>query len=279
MSNLRDYIANELQEIYSPSEISTIARMILTTKLNISLAESISYKINNLSDQQLKIIIEIIGRLKLLEPIQYIFGETEFYNLRFLVNKHVLIPRPETEELVEWIINEEGNKNISLLDIGTGSGCIAVSLAKNITNAKVFAWDISTPALEVANRNAKLNNVSISFSQADILQTKTSEHTFDVIVSNPPYITEQEQSIMHSTVIEHEPSLALFVPNNNPLLFYKHISDFANNSLNNGGRIYFEINQYYAEETKQMLNEKGFKDIQLKTDLAGNKRMIRAIKQ
>ncbi len=279
MSNLRDYIANELQEIYSPSEISTIARMILTTKLNISLAESISYKINNLSDQQLKIIIEIIGRLKLLEPIQYIFGETEFYNLRFLVNKHVLIPRPETEELVEWIINEEGNKNISLLDIGTGSGCIAVSLAKNITNAKVFAWDISTPALEVANRNAKLNNVSISFSQADILQTKISEHTFDVIVSNPPYITEQEQSIMHSTVIEHEPSLALFVPNDNPLLFYKHISDFANNSLNNGGRIYFEINQYYAEETKQMLNEKGFKDIQLKTDLAGNKRMIRAIKQ
>lgn len=279
MSNLRDYIANELQEVYSPSEISTITRMILTTKLNISLAESISYKINNLSDQQLKIIIEIIGRLKLLEPIQYIFGETEFYNLRFLVNKHVLIPRPETEELVEWIINEEGNKNISLLDIGTGSGCIAVSLAKNITNAKVFAWDISTPALEVANRNAKLNNVSISFSQADILQTKTSEHTFDVIVSNPPYITEQEQSIMHSTVIEHEPSLALFVPNNNPLLFYKHISDFANNSLNNGGRIYFEINQYYAEETKQMLNEKGFKDIQLKTDLAGNKRMIRAIKQ
>lgn len=279
MSNLRDYIANELQEVYSPSEISTITRMILTTKLNISLAESISYKINNLSDQQLKIIIEIIGRLKLLEPIQYIFGETEFYNLRFLVNKHVLIPRPETEELVEWIINEEGNKNISLLDIGTGSGCISVSLAKNITNAKVFAWDISTPALEVANRNAKLNNVSISFSQADILQTKISEHTFDVIVSNPPYITEQEQSIMHSTVIEHEPSLALFVPNDNPLLFYKHISDFANNSLNNGGRIYFEINQYYAEETKQMLNERGFKDIQLKTDLAGNKRMIRAIKQ
>ena len=279
MSNLRDYIANELQEIYSPSEISTIARMILTTKLNISLAESISYKINNLSDQQLKIIIEIIGRLKLLEPIQYIFGETEFYNLRFLVNKHVLIPRPETEELVEWIINEEGSKNISLLDIGTGSGCIAISLAKNITNAKVFAWDISTPALEVANSNAKLNNVNISFSQADILQTKTSEHTFDVIVSNPPYITEQEQSIMHSTVIEHEPSLALFVPNNNPLLFYKHISDFANNSLNNGGRIYFEINQYYAEETKQMLNERVFKDIQLKTDLAGNKRMIRAIKQ
>ena len=279
MSNLRDYIANELQEVYSPSEISTITRMILTTKLNISLAESISYKINNLSDQQLKIIIEIIGRLKLLEPIQYIFGETEFYNLRFLVNKHVLIPRPETEELVEWIINEEGNKNISLLDIGTGSGCIAVSLAKNITNAKVFAWDISTPALEVANRNAKLNNISISFSQADILQTKTSEHTFDVIVSNPPYITEQEKSIMHSTVIEHEPSLALFVPNDNPLLFYKHISDFANNSLNNGGRIYFEINQYYAEETKQMLNERGFKDIQLKTDLAGNKRMIRAIKQ
>lgn len=279
MSNLRDYIANELQEVYSPSEISTITRMILTTKLNISLAESISYKINNLSDQQLKIIIEIIGRLKLLEPIQYIFGETEFYNLRFLVNKHVLIPRPETEELVEWIINEERNKNISLLDIGTGSGCIAVSLAKNITNAKVFAWDISTPALEVANRNAKLNNISISFSQADILQTKTSEHTFDVIVSNPPYITEQEKSIMHSTVIEHEPSLALFVPNDNPLLFYKHISDFANNSLNNGGRIYFEINQYYAEETKQMLNERGFKDIQLKTDLAGNKRMIRAIKQ
>ena len=279
MSNLRDYIANELQEVYSPSEISTITRMILTTKLNISLAESRSYKINNLSDQQLKIIIEIIGRLKLLEPIQYIFGETEFYNLRFLVNKHVLIPRPETEELVEWIINEEGNKNISLLDIGTGSGCISVSLAKNITNAKVFAWDISTPALEVANRNAKLNNVSISFSQADILQTKISEHTFDVIVSNPPYITEQEQSIMHSTVIEHEPSLALFVPNDNPLLFYKHISDFANNSLNNGGRIYFEINQYYAEETKQMLNERGFKDIQLKTDLAGNKRMIRAIKQ
>ncbi len=278
MSSIRDYIRDELKTIYSSSEISTITQMILGNKLNISLVDSMTCKFNNLSDAQRHIVSEIIGRLKQLEPIQYILGETEFYNLKFAVNKDVLIPRPETEELIEWIIEDEKNHNITILDIGTGSGCIAISLAKQMPQAKVSACDISHSALEVAQTNATTNGVDISFSQMDILQTNSSNQPYNVIVSNPPYITHAEQEIMHNTVTKFEPSIALFVPNNNPLLFYKQIAHFATNTLTPQGRLYLEINQYFAEETKQMLTQKGFTQVELRNDLAGNPRMIKAIK-
>lgn len=281
MIKLKDHIQNELQPLYTQGEIRTITQMILDTKLHISFVDFLTYKLNNLSDSQLKILNEIIDKLKTSEPIQYILGECEFFNLKFKVNEHVLIPRPETEELVEWIIENENKRGskFHLLDIGTGSGCIAISLAKHLpNNAQVSAWDISPQALEVAKHNATINQVDVTFNQVDILNTNTASQPLDIIVSNPPYITEDEKKIMTSTVLNHEPQIALFVPNNQPLLFYEQIANFAQSSLNIRGKMYFEINQYFANETVQMLHNKGFKNIQLKTDLAGNQRMVKAEK-
>lgn len=279
MLTIREYIKSELKTIYSQGEISAITQLILDKRLNISIIDSLTYKFNNLSDEQLSILSQIIEKIKQKEPIQYVLSESEFYNLPFSVNNNVLIPRPETEELVEWIIESEKNQNISLLDIGTGSGCIAISLSHNMPSANISAWDVSPQALEVAQQNAKLNNTKVSFALNDILMTQKSETLFDVIVSNPPYITEKEKEQMHNTVTDFEPHIALFVPNHNPLLFYKHIATFALKSLKDNGRLYFEIHRSYGQETMHMLAEKGFVNIELRKDMAGNDRMIRATKK
>lgn len=278
MQNIRDFIKNELSHTYSQGEISTLTQLIFEVKLNISVIESLTYKHNDLSDAQLNIINEIIERLKSKEPIQYILGETQFFDLNFMVNEHVLIPRPETEELVEWIIEDANEKRINLLDIGTGSGCIAISLAKKLPLAKVNGWDISPDALEVAKTNAIGNNVEVEFEIKDILNTNHTDKSFDVIVSNPPYITDSEKEFMNNTVLDFEPHIALFVPDSSPLIFYEVIADFALNSLIKGGALYFEINQENALKTSSMLSNKGFIDIEMRKDLSGNDRMIKAKK-
>ena len=224
------------------------------------------------------------------KPIQYIIGETEFYRLPFYVNQHVLIPRPETEELVEWIISlpnsSQKEKNLNILDIGTGSGCIAISLAKNLPNASVFAIDISKKALQVAKQNAVLNEVTVEFIEYDILSSniiqtpsirgKNLNLKFDIIVSNPPYVRQLERQEIKNNVLNYEPHIALFVENDNPLLFYNHIIDFAKENLTKNGKLYVEINQYLGQETVTLLKEKGFTNIELKKDLFGNDRMVRA---
>jgi release factor glutamine methyltransferase len=223
-----------------------------------------------------------IHRLSLHEPIQYIIGETEFLGLKFKVDEHVLIPRPETEELVQWLLDDiresKNPSNLKILDIGTGSGCIAISLAKNLPNAEIFALDISEKALKTAKENAGLNKVKVNFIQADILNLEALAGKFDIIVSNPPYVREMEKTEMHRNVLENEPDLALYVKDTDPLIFYKKITKLAEESLIKEGNLYFEINQYLANETEEILKNFGFKT-GLKKDIFGNYRMLRGRKK
>jgi len=222
-------------------------------------------------------LFEGLAKLRLQQPLQYILGTSYFFDSEFIVNKNVLIPRPETEELVQWIIAEIGNwkSEIRILDIGTGSGCIAISLAKNVPNAKVYALDVSEEALNVAKENALKNDVTIEFIQANILELECLNENFDVIVSNPPYVRALEKEMMSSNVKEEEPSLALFVSDEKPLIFYDKITQLAKQSLNFNGVLYFEINQYLGNETKQLLEDENFSEIELRKDMFGNNRMLK----
>ena len=222
-----------------------------------------------------------LSQLKQERPIQYILGKAHFCDLEFGVDENVLIPRPETEELVYWILNEvqQGTRQerLRILDIGTGSGCIAISLAKNLPNAKVYALDISKKALQIAQHNAVDNKVDIVFLEADILSMEGFKDKFDVIVSNPPYVRELEKKEMKNNVLEHEPGLALFVSDGDPLIFYKKITLFALNHLKTSGMLFFEINQYLGEEMKQLLEAGNFSEIELRKDMYGNDRMLKAV--
>jgi len=219
----------------------------------------------------------IIERLLRHEPIQYILGETEFFGLRFIVKPDVLIPRNETEELVQHIIYENPSFNGNILDIGTGSGCIAISLAKNINDAHVFACDISPKAIETAKKNAEINTINLDFFQYDVLSGHPPDTQYDIIVSNPPYITEHEKNIMKSNVLEYEPHTALFVPDSDPLIFYKAIADFADQSLSTYGVLWLEINEAFGAATCKLLSEHGFNAIVI-NDINGRERMVRAQK-
>ena len=204
-------------------------------------------------------------------------GETEFFSNRFFVDENVLIPRQETEELVAWIISEtNANQKINILDIGCGSGCISISLAKVLSNTKVTAIDISKKAIELAKRNAVENNVQIHFIEQNILETNSLTEKYDIIVSNPPYVREIEKNEIKNNVLCYEPHLALFVPDDTPLLFYKKITQLAKFSLNENGKLFFEINQYLGNETKKMIENNGFTNVVLRNDLIGNPRMIKA---
>ncbi|AXG75178.1 peptide chain release factor N(5)-glutamine methyltransferase [Flavobacterium arcticum] len=220
----------------------------------------------------------VLNALKIYKPIQYIFGMAHFYGLELKVNENTLIPRPETEELVEWIIKENADKGkINILDIGTGSGCIAIALAKNLPNATVYAIDVSDEALMVAQDNAKANDADVTFLQKDILITEELPLQFDVIVSNPPYVRNLEKHEIKNNVLDYEPHLALFVEDNDPLLFYRKIAVLAQKSLTPNGKLYFEINQYLGKETSEILQEYQYKDVEVRKDLYGNNRMIGAI--
>jgi release factor glutamine methyltransferase len=217
----------------------------------------------------------VLAQLQKEIPIQYILGKTEFFGLEFEVDENVLIPRPETEELVAWILSEAQQNAIKVLDIGTGSGCIAIALAKNLPKAEVYAIDVSQSALAVAKRNADRNNVTVNFLQKNILETNHLLESFDIIVSNPPYVRELEKHEIRNNVLENEPHLALFVSDDDALLFYKKIADLAKTHLSQG-KLYFEINQYLAKETMDMLEQKGFNYLELRKDIYGNDRMVLA---
>ena len=234
-----------------------------------------SFKISKTQKQNL---INSIDSLLNEMPIQYVVGETKFMNLVFKLNNSVLIPRPETEELVRWIINDaHTNKNI--LDIGTGSGCIAVTLSKYLNNCKVTGWDISEDIIKIASYNAYLNDVNVELELSDITKPKFLDYKYDVIVSNPPYITKNEKQFISKNVKFFEPHIALFVENEDPLCFYKKIFDFSNMNLKSNGFLYIEINENFSKEVIKLLKDKGFYDIKLKKDFRLKNRMIKAIKK
>lgn len=275
MDNVAEFIFGALTPYYTETEASTLRRILLEYITGIAYPIFVSEN-KRLSESQLSKLIEILERLEKYEPIQYILGETEFYGLPFKVNRDTLIPRPETEELVELIINENRDRKVSILDIGTGSGCIAVTLAKKLPYAEVRAWDFSQGALDVARKNAELNDVKIDFSEIDILQEYLTDRKFDIIVSNPPYVMESEKAEMQTNVLSYEPHSALFVPDNKALLFYERIANIALEILNDKGALYFEINRAKGEEIKMMLSQKGFVEIFLTKDISGNDRIIKA---
>ncbi len=231
-----------------------------------------------LADEELAGWDFVLAQLKKETPIQYILGKTHFFGLEFEVNENVLIPRPETEELVSWILSDTQIHKSSpkILDIGTGSGCIAIALAKNLPNARVYAIDVSQGALTVAKRNAERNGVTVNFLQKNILETNFLLESFDIIVSNPPYVRELEKHEIKKNVLDHEPHLALFVSDDDALLFYRKIADIAKGHVPKNGKLYFEINQYLAKETMDMLEQKGFSYLELHKDIYGNDRMILA---
>jgi len=226
------------------------------------------------TDEELVQWDAVLQQLQTHRPIQYIFGTAYFYGLDFTVNGDTLIPRPETEELVDWVIAENAGRPLKLIDIGTGSGCIAISLAKNLPKAQVSAMDISEGALAVAIGNATDNNVSVNFIQQDVLALNALPETYDIIVSNPPYVRELEKHEIKPNVLDFEPHLALFVTDSDPLLFYRKIAQLAKSGLNAGGRLYFEINQYLGPGTVAMLQEEGFDEVVLRKDMYGNDRMV-----
>jgi len=275
------FFSESLSESYPKTEIDSFFFILMEEKLELQRIDTVlnpDFLIDAATVVALKIILE---RLQKEEPIQYILGKTEFYGLPFLVDKNTLIPRPETEELVEWILSEieeiqgENQKTpLAILDIGTGTGCIPVTLAKNTVNTVITAIDISATALRIAKKNAVLNAVPVNFIRQDILKTTQLPQKYDVIVSNPPYVRELEKVEISANVLANEPHLALFVPDKNPLLFYDKIADLAKQQLNENGILFFEINQYLGKETVKMLEEKGFQNIQLKKDLFGNDRML-----
>lgn len=293
IKEFRTFFIEELSSIYPKTEIDSFFFLLIEEYLDFQRVDSVLKADFIIPSEVLTDFNAAIKRLKNEEPIQYILGNTEFYGLPFLVNKNTLIPRPETEELVEWIIKEvaklqsnkvtkfdvtssAAEKSISILDIGTGTGCIPISIKKNLPNATISAIDIYKEALKIAEENAKLNSVEVNFIELDILKAKKLPQQFDVIVSNPPYVRELEKVEIQNNVLENEPHLALFVSDENPLIFYDKIADLTKIHLNKNGLLFFEINQYLGKETVEMLAKKGFKNIELKKDFSGNDRMIKA---
>lgn len=272
-------IAKKIEEgfatTYTDGEIKALTRIIATELLGVSQMAFYLKDDITLTAEQETLLDNAIERLKKHEPVQYILGYSDFCGLRFKVTPATLIPRPETSELVEWIASEAtGNEKI--LDIGTGSGCIAVSLAHKMPQSKVTAWDISPEALAVATENCIASNCMVTFRQVDILEHKPAEEQFDIVVSNPPYIRELEKSGMEANVLDWEPHTALFVPDSDPLLFYRTIAEKSLAMLRSGGKLYFEINREFGNETVQMLAALGYTDIELRKDFADNDRMIKA---
>ena len=270
-------IRNALREHYPDSEALALAKMLLVEAFGFSTLELYGGKDKEISGKRLDVLNEMIARLKKNEPIQYVIGAEVFCGWTFEVNENVLIPRPETQELVRWIEADwKSDAPCRILDVGTGSGCIAISLSKLLEGAEVEAWDISEGALRVARRNADRNEAQVLFRQVDVLKACTEDCRYDVIVSNPPYITESEKQDMEANVLDWEPYTALFVPDADPLLFYRRIAELGVSMLNEGGALYFEINRAYGEETVRMLEGLGYKQIELRKDNWGNDRMIKA---
>lgn len=282
LGDLKLYFTEKLGSIYPTTEIETFFFWIIEEVLKIKRIDYVFQKSNELLENDFEVIHSILERLLAQEPIQYIFGKTDFFGLPFKVSKATLIPRPETEELIEWIL-ETIHSNLALssihglkiLDIGTGSGCIAISLAKKLTHAQISAFDISKEALAVAKENAIQNEITINFLEVNILDLDCLEEKFDIIVSNPPYVRNSEKIEIKNNVLLYEPKTALFVKDEQPLLFYDKISNLAREALNPNGFLFFEINQYLGNETIDLLHKNGFISTELRKDLFGNDRMIK----
>lgn len=276
----RHHFIEQLTPIYDAVEAESFFYILLLHQHQLGRVDLALQPNIELTPAELKIWQDWLEKLKQEIPIQYIIGKTTFFGLDFEVNTHVLIPRQETEELVDWIISywKATSTSIQLLDIGTGSGCIAISLAKHLPLSQVSAIDISEKALEVARRNAIYNKVEIVFLQQNILQVEDLNQDLDFIVSNPPYVRHLEKAEIRKNVLEHEPHLALFVADDDALVFYKKIAILAKKNLKTSGKLYFEINQYLGKETTDLLQSLGFKNIELRKDIYGNDRMIRAEK-
>ena len=272
-------IKDALKDIYPEPEAFSLAKMLLVEGFGFSTLELYGGKDKDISGKRRDVLNEMIRRLQKNEPIQYVLGVETFCGLSFEVNPNVLIPRPETAELVNWIVDEWGTKpSCRVLDIGTGSGCIPVSLAKLLETSRVESWDISEEALRVARRNCERNEVDVLLRQKDVLEASPEGVFYDVIVSNPPYIADSEKMSMNANVLEWEPSLALFVPDSDPLLFYRKIGELALEMLAEDGALYFEINQAYGMDTVNMLKALGYGQVELRKDAWGNDRMVKAIR-
>ena len=277
----RSHFIKELTPIYDIGEVESFFYLILEDKqqlrrIDLALTPDLSF-----SERDVLLWDELVQQLKLEIPIQYLLGKTSFYGLDFAVNDAVLIPRQETEELVDWIVStvnsEKADLPLRIFDIGTGSGCIAISLAKNIKNATVFAIDVSEEALAIARKNAANNNVVITFIFQNILETVDLEQRFDIIVSNPPYVRNLEKQEIKKNVLDNEPHLALFVADDDALIFYTKIAQLAQKNLTSSGHLFFEINQYLGQEMVELLQSLNFKNIELRKDIYGNDRMTKAL--
>jgi len=298
LKELKDNFIHSISEIYPSEEIQSFFNILAEKYLNLTRIEIALHPDKEVSEENKKIFESAIHRLQQFEPIQYIIGDTEFFWLTFRVDNNVLIPRPETEELVNWIILENKEKRGErrdlffadekpkvILDIGTGSGCIAISLAHNLPNTKVSAIDISEGAINIAKQNAIANNVSVNFQLMDILKFNQEPWSlvfkdlkFDTIVSNPPYIRVQEKSQIEPNVIKYEPALALFVEDDDPLLFYRKIAQFSQKYLKPDGTLFFEINEYLSKDLYQMLKQEEFVEIEIRKDIFGKDRMVKCKK-
>ena len=280
----RTQFIQELTPIYDAGEAESFFYLIVEEKHQLKRIDLALHPDLVFSEAEIVVWNSILEQLKQEIPVQYLLGKTSFYGLDFEVNENVLIPRPETEELVEWILESQKlnpetsgeSKNLKILDIGTGSGCIAVSLAKNLPNATVFAIDVSEKALATAKKNAENNSVNVTFINQNILETEDLQQQFDIIVSNPPYVRNLEKEEIKKNVLDNEPHLALFVEDNDALIFYKKIAELAQKNLSENGQLYFEINQYLGKEMIDLLEKMNFTAIELRKDIYGNDRMIRA---
>ncbi len=275
LQEIKTLFNERLHKIYEKEEIDSFFNIAIYDILKFELVDYLTKKETEIESENVEKFAQIIKRLEQEEPIQYILGKTEFNDLEFIVNEHTLIPRPETVDLIYWITDSFKRKNPKIIDIGTGSGCIAISLKKQFPDAEITALDFSEKALETAQKNAQKNDVEIIFKQQDILETNEFPHKYDLIVSNPPYVRDLEKKMMQKNVLNFEPHSALFVDDHNPLVFYKKITTLAKNYLNDKGLLFFEINEYLSQEMVDLLKENGFKNIELKEDIFGKKRMIK----
>jgi release factor glutamine methyltransferase len=271
----------QLFELYDDRESANIADWVIEHITGFKRIERITNKQFPLNTSQQELLKTYTAQLLQHEPVQYVLHEAWFCGLKFFVDENVLIPRPETEELVEWIEREVSSFQFpvsSLLDIGTGSGCIPISIKKKLPGCDVHALDISETALSVAEKNANILNASITFHEINILDNKQWDllPMFDIIVSNPPYIKQSEEKEMRSNVLQHEPHVALFVPDEDALLFYKTIAEFGSQHLNKDGQLFFEINEALGEEVKELLLQKGYSNVEVKKDMQGKDRMVKA---
>lgn len=280
--DLRNDYAEELYPIYGKEETDALLQILIKRYFKVSRADLAVNPDRRLSESEILRLHFAVKELKNHKPIQYILKHVDFLNTRIFVDESVLIPRPETEELVQLIIElEKDKKDLKILDIGTGSGCIAITLAKNLKSSKVTGIDVSTEALSTAGKNLFFNEVMVEFKEFNILDPEAGEELglFDILVSNPPYVTQDDKKLMKENVLKHEPHLALFVPENDPLLFYNAILYFSDEQLKPGGRIYFEINESFGKEVLQLLVKKQFEKIQLHKDIFGKDRFVSGVKR